>query len=112
MVVLASIRTGTTLLICATTKKTSKQKLNGFFATSHGKRACDRIGGTVKRLVAKKSLRRPYDKQILTPFDMRDYCKENIKGITFMYIPVESIKHNSEKLKERFQRAVTIKGTQ
>ena len=30
-----------------------------FFATTHGKSACDGIGGTVKRLVTKASLQRP-----------------------------------------------------
>ena len=36
-----------------------------FFATSHGKSPCDGIGGTVKRLVARASLQRPLDNQIL-----------------------------------------------
>ena len=30
-----------------------------FFATSHGKSACDGIGETVKRLLTKASLQRP-----------------------------------------------------
>ena len=41
-----------------------------FFATSHGKGACDGVGGTVKRLAARKSLRRPYSDQIL----LRNNC--------------------------------------
>jgi hypothetical protein len=32
-----------------------------FFATSHGKSACDKVGGTLKRLAAKASLQRPYN---------------------------------------------------
>jgi hypothetical protein len=51
-----------------------------FFATSHGKSACDGIGGTVKRLTAKASLQRPVSGQILTPKEMYDYCKEFIPG--------------------------------
>ena len=35
-----------------------------FFATSHGKSACDGIGGTIKRLTARASLQRPYSEQI------------------------------------------------
>ena len=35
-----------------------------FSATSHGKGACDGVGGTVKRLAARVSLQRPYDQQI------------------------------------------------
>ena len=38
-----------------------------FSATSHGKGACDGVGGTVKRLAARTSLQRPYDQQIMTP---------------------------------------------
>ena len=37
-----------------------------FFATSHGKSACDGIGGTVKRLLTKASLQHPYTDPILT----------------------------------------------
>ena len=37
-----------------------------FFATSHGKSVCDGIGGTVKRLLTKASLQRPYSDAILT----------------------------------------------
>jgi hypothetical protein len=32
-----------------------------FFATSHGKSACDVIGSTLKRLAAKASFQRPYN---------------------------------------------------
>ena len=41
-----------------------------FFATLHGKNACDGIGGTVKRATAKASLQRVVSDQILTPLDM------------------------------------------
>ena len=37
-----------------------------FSATSHGKGACDGVGGTVKRLAARASLQKPYDEQFLT----------------------------------------------
>lgn len=49
-----------------------------FFATSHGKSACDGIGGTLKRLTAKASLQRTTCRQILTPLDMFNFCKESI----------------------------------
>ena len=47
-----------------------------FFATSHGKNACDGIGGTVKRATARASLHRPIEGQILTPEDMFQFCEE------------------------------------
>ena len=38
-----------------------------FSATSHGKGACDGLGGTVKRLAARASLQRPYNDQLMIP---------------------------------------------
>ena len=38
-----------------------------FFATSHGKNACDDVGEIVKKLAAHVNLQCPKDKQILTP---------------------------------------------
>lgn len=52
-----------------------------FFATSHGKSACDGIGGTLKRTVMRHCLRSPPDKQITTPKEMYDYASKEIKGI-------------------------------
>jgi hypothetical protein len=43
-----------------------------FFVTSHGKNACDGIGGTLKRLAAKISLQQPYNDQIMTPHQLCD----------------------------------------
>ena len=41
-----------------------------FFATSHGKSACDGIGEVVKKITAKAKLQRPFENQIFTPQDM------------------------------------------
>jgi hypothetical protein len=38
-----------------------------FFATFHGKSACDSLGGTIRRLAARVSLQQPYIDQIMTP---------------------------------------------
>ena len=35
-------------------------KQSDIFATSHGKVACNEVGGTVKSLAARASLQRPY----------------------------------------------------
>ncbi|XP_071948717.1 uncharacterized protein [Antedon mediterranea] len=45
--------------LCCHNKDHALQAEWHFFATSHGKHACDGIGGTIKRLVAKASLQRP-----------------------------------------------------
>jgi hypothetical protein len=38
-----------------------------FFATPHGEGECDGIGGTIKRLSRKASLKNPYEDKIMTP---------------------------------------------
>ena len=47
-----------------------------FSATSHGKGASDRVGGTVKRLAARASLQRPYKQQIMTPLQLFEWASE------------------------------------
>lgn len=83
-----------------------------FFATSHGKNACDGIGGTLKRSVARASLQRPYDKQILTPQDFYNYCQESITSIKTFFVPNEVVEQTGKELEHRFSKALTIPGTQ
>ena len=59
-----------------------------FYATSHGKGPCDGIGATVKRLVAKASLQRPYSLQIMTPCQFFDWAVENIEKVHFEYCTI------------------------
>ena len=82
-----------------------------FFATSHGKSPCDGIGGTVKRIVAKASLQRHKENQILTAREMFDFCKEEIIGIQFQFIGRAEVDQKREELKERFSFSRTVPGT-
>lgn len=82
-----------------------------FFATSHGKSACDGLGGTVKRLAMKASLQRPYDQQIMTPHQLYEFAATNIPGIKFKYCTIEEHNENEERLATRFDKTKTIKGT-
>jgi hypothetical protein len=82
-----------------------------FFATSHGKSACDGIGGTVKRLLTKASLQRPYSNPILTIEAVMSFCTESIPGIKFFNVIPEEVTRCGTELKERFEEARTIKGT-
>ena len=82
-----------------------------FFATSHGKSPCDGIGGTVKRLVARASLQRPLDNQILSMEKMFEYCKSDIKGINFIKVSKEDIARVRQMLSTRFESGKTIPGT-
>ena len=53
-----------------------------FFAKSHGKNACDRVGRTLKRLAAHASLQRAIHDQILNPHQLYDFGKREIPCIT------------------------------
>lgn len=82
-----------------------------FFATSHGKGPCDGVGGTVKRLAAKASLQRPYDKQIMTPRQLYEFGRSELKAISFCYATIEEHESEAHFLKDRFVTARTIAGT-
>jgi len=84
-----------------------------FFATSHGKNACDGIGGNVKRSLSKASLQRPLNNQILTPEAVFKYCKENLSDkIIYFYVSETDVSKYREQLKDRFDLAQTLVGTQ
>lgn len=83
-----------------------------FFATSHGKGPCDGLGGTVKRLAAKASLQRPYNNQIMTPRQLFEFGRENIREIYFIYSTTAEWKKEELVLEERFKNAYKIPGSQ
>ena len=76
-----------------------------FSATSHGKGACDGLGGTVKRLAARVSLQRPYDQQIMTPRQLFDWATITVH---FEYCTIEDYEREKHYLEERFQVSQTI----
>ena len=82
-----------------------------FFATSHGKNACDGVGGTIKRTAAYHSLQRPIDQQILTPRQLFDFCESNIQGIKCFYVCSSDIERNRLFLEKRFKESKRIPGT-
>ena len=82
-----------------------------FSATSHGKGACDGVGGTVKRLVARASLQRPYEQQIMTPRQLFEWTSKNVPATVFSYCSSEDYKSEEQLLEERFQQSRTIPGT-
>ena len=82
-----------------------------FLATSHGKNACDSVGGTVKRLAARASLQRAKEKQILTQRQLYESASEEISGITSFYVSSDNIQRNRLFLENRFSLGKTIPGT-
>ncbi|KAL4709219.1 hypothetical protein ACJJTC_010519 [Scirpophaga incertulas] len=57
------------------------------------------------------SLQRTVCDQILNIDQMYTFCKENIKGITYFIVRKEEVLSHIEKLKERFDNCLRIKGT-
>lgn len=82
-----------------------------FSATSHGKGACDGLGGTVKRLAARASLQRPYNDQIMTPRQLFDWATANIPAVHFEYCSKGDYEREYRSLEHRFQLSRTIPGT-
>ena len=83
-----------------------------FSASGHGKSACDGVGGTVKRLVARESLKRTdLEEQILTPSGFFEYARGKIDGITFRFISKIEMQLAREALIPRYTLASTVPGT-
>ena len=73
--------------------------------------AYDGIGGVLKREAAKHSLRQPYDGQILTPEQFFNFCESRVPGIKCFFVSSKKIMENERKLKRRFAKAKSVKGT-
>ena len=82
-----------------------------FSATSHGKGACDGLGGTVKRLAARASLQRPYNDQIMTPRQLFDWASTNVPAVHFGYCSTDDYQREQHNLEQRFNQSRTIPGT-
>ena len=75
--------------------------------------ACDGIGDTVKHLVARASLQMVSGQTIISSNEMFNWCKDNISGISFIYVSAEDVKKHSEliNLEKRYKSASTVPGT-
>ena len=82
-----------------------------FSATSHGKGACDGLGGTVKCLAARASLQKPYQEQIMTPLQLYDWACTFLKAIQFTYCTCAEHSQVRDQLKTRFDNSRTIPRT-
>lgn len=84
-----------------------------FYATSHGKNACDGVGGTVKRATAMESLRRSSKDQILSTRDMFAFLTQQFETkIKVLLVDKRYIREVADKLVPRFKRARRVAGTQ
>ena len=82
-----------------------------FFATSHGKGACDGLAGSIKRQAYRASLQRANNNHIITPLSFFQWAKTSFKKINFAYCSQKEHDLHEEKYRHRFERTVTIKNT-
>ena len=82
-----------------------------FYATAHGKGACDGIGGTVKRQAYRTSLQRVGDNHIINPRSLFEYAKNHFSKIKFNFCSHNEHRVHEKTLKARFAKATTIKNT-
>ena len=82
-----------------------------FSASCHGKGPCDGIGGCVKRLAYRESLRRDGNNQITNVQSLIEWAIAALPNITAILVLKNEAEVVVEKLKKRFSRARKIKGT-
>lgn len=83
-----------------------------YFCISHGKRACDVVGGTLKRFAACASLQRPSDKQITTPRELYDWTRDHLPNINTVYVTKKGYTEEEKMLALRFAKSTAVPGTQ
>lgn len=81
-----------------------------FFATSHGKGACDGIGGCIKKKAYRTSLQSK-NTPLTTTKKLYDWAKRFFKKINFSYCSNDEYEKHKESLQSRYSEAKTIKGT-
>lgn len=82
-----------------------------FFATSHGKGACDGVGGTVKRHAYRTSVQRDNDHHIISAKSLFEWAKSFFKNINFGFCSQDEHDSHETRYKSRHDQAITIKNT-
>ncbi|KAK3931753.1 Protein CapI [Frankliniella fusca] len=82
-----------------------------FYATSHGKSACDGVGGTVKREARHACLQSPFQNLIGTPRELFQWCVTKMTGTHFCYVDQEDIEKERLFFETRTGKCSTLTGT-
>lgn len=83
-----------------------------FFATAHGKNACDGLGGTLKRLATRASLQRPYFEQITTPTQLFEWAEQNIQNMNLKYVSLTEYEEEERRLAKSYTNLKPVPSTQ
>ena len=78
--------------------------------SSHGKGACDGLGGTLKSLAARASVQRTTN-PIQTPKELFEWANKALNDISLQFVTNEDYIKEEKKLETRFKMALTVKGT-
>jgi len=82
-----------------------------FFATAHGKSACDGIGGCVKRNAYRASLQAKESDQITTTKKLFEWASNYFKKIHFAFCTIKEHEEHESLLQLRFNKTKTITQT-
>lgn len=82
-----------------------------YFATAHGKGACDGVGGTLKRVARRYSLQQGTRSEILTAEQLYKWANEHLENYNVFFCSTNDYDSAALFLKDRLQLCKTIKGT-
>lgn len=82
-----------------------------FFATSHGKSACDGIGAVIKYQARRASLQRMSENFITNAKELFTFAKENINGINILWYDEQDIAKYNPGQQSRFENAPPVGGS-
>lgn len=82
-----------------------------FFATAHGKGACDGVGGALKRLARQYCLQQGTKNEILTAENLYKWANCHLKNINVFFCSLKDYELSGVYLKSRFEKCKTVKGT-
>ena len=81
-----------------------------YFATSHGKSACDGIGAVVKYQARRASLQRVSSNQILTARDLFNFSKESITKVNTLWLDGSEVSKHEAQQEKRHANAPSVPG--
>ena len=106
-----SVQCSISVMVQLTNLPWVKKSERHFFATSHGKNACDGVGGNIKGLAAYANLQRPISNQILTPLQLFEFANAEIHGVGSFFISKDHVDQVVQFLQPRFSNSPKFKGT-
>ena len=77
--------------------------------TLNGKNACDRVGGTIKRLAAHASIQHLFSNEIFNPKQLFDFAEASVDGVTSFFVSSIEVVSNTGFLESQFATSSTFK---